>query len=169
MDANQSLELIKSLTSEKVLTIDLGSLWSARVWQFSDSENKQTVIRMALEGYYDPEIGGFYRPSGGKEAFEAAAANGHKVSITCFVFVHSEMLPQASREMKKTLEKKWRVWATGALDIKLSHLNVTEGSNGSLYLEAPMCRLRGQLKGHGISDLSFKALPWAEEDIDIVL
>ena len=152
MDATKVIEILSTLSNNNNITIDL-SAWSNRVWQYEDLDESSTVIRMTVERYYSEDEGGFYKPT--------EYSDENKISITAYVVIPKDDLPQASRKKKLILPKnEWKVWGVGSLDIKLSR--VVE--NGP-YLEARMCRFRGSLRGSGITNLVSKVEIWEEEDV----
>lgn len=155
IDPTKALEILSTLSNNNVsVSIDL-STWSNRVWQYEDLDDSSTVIRMTVERYYSEDEGGFYKPT------DYSMEDKNKISITCYVVVPKDDLPQASREKKLILPKnEWRVWGVGELDIKISRLV----ENGP-YLEARMCRFRGSLRGSGITNLVSKVEIWEEEDV----
>lgn len=152
MNANDAIKILTEASNSNVLSCDL-SLWYNRVWQFEESENEKIILRLSLETYYSDGV--FFRPS------DFNASINEKIQLTCYVYVVSEVLPIPSRQLKKELGKQWKVWASGSLDINTSRLKIENE-----YLVAPMCRLKGKLNGHGITNLGFIAEEWEDPTID---
>ena len=154
MNSNDAICILKEYAKSHVLTCDL-SLWYNRVWQFETVDEKKTILRLSLETFYNKKDG-FYKPT----KFEQESPD--KIQLTSYLYIDSELLPNSSRELKKELGKGWKVWASGEIDLNLTRLRVDNG-----YLIAPMCRLRGKLNGHGITNLGSLAQEW--EDTVILL
>ena len=160
-----SLKIISQLTAGKVWSIPLGgdSPYRSRVWDF-EIINSKLGLRVGIVGYYDPTLG-WYRPEGGREAHERAIALGHRLDITCLVLVPEHYLPEASRVKKIQDPKSWKVWLEGVLEVRVDFVRVDPEKG---YLTARMCRLKGSLRGTGISGISSLILPWKEEEGGVI-
>ena len=155
------IEVITKQSAKKVWSLPLGgdSPYRSKVWDY-EQLNSGLGLRVGVEGYYDPTLG-WYRPEGGREAHQRAIDLGHRLDLTCLVVVPEDYLPEASKIRKLQDPKSWKVWLEGTLEIRVDFIKADPEKG---YLTARMCRLKGSLRGTGISGISSLILPWENEE-----